>query len=97
MALYKHVVLASGIEVVYHRVVTLTQVTNQGASIEVASYTSREKRQEEQHGLETGYQEPIDVFIETAYIYAPYGTVSTVDEAYEYLKTIPQYEGAEDI
>jgi hypothetical protein len=97
MALYKHIVLSSGVEVVYHRVVSLNQITNVETVIEIAGYTSREKRQEEQHGFETGYQEPIDVFIDTRYISAPYSSVTTVDEAYEYLKTLPQYTGAEDI
>lgn len=47
MALYKEVELDNGVTTKYHRVVSINSVLNVSSVIEVASYTSKDKRQEE--------------------------------------------------
>ena len=47
MALSKNIELNNGITVNYHRVVSVNNITNQASIIEIGSYTSSEKRQEE--------------------------------------------------
>lgn len=95
MALSKRITLANGVQTNYHRIVALTHVTNVQTTVEVASYTGRGKREDEQAALAAN--EPMDVFIETQLLTLPYGEVTTVAEAYEWLKGTPTFEGATDV
>lgn len=101
MALQKQIELENGIIVNYHRIVSLSKITNQLNIIEVASYTSKEKRQEEaesiKKGQETGEAVPTNIFIDTTYINKEYSEDETIKDAYEYLKTTDKYKDAEDI
>ena len=102
MALSKRVALPSGITTNYHRIVSINTVTNEQNTIEVASYTSRQKRADEAAWLESqrvhdAEYRPLDVFIATTYINVPYDQSMTVDGAYVYLKTLPEFEGANDL
>ena len=47
MALNKKIQLENGVEVNYHRIVSVNEIINDQTIIEVASYTSEEKRGEE--------------------------------------------------
>ena len=62
--------------------------------IEIASYTSQEKREEEINALQN--KTGCDVFINTTLINTYYDQSMTVDTAYEWLKTQPIFEDAED-
>ena len=95
MALSKEIELPSGVAVRYHRVVSLNCITNVANLVEVASYTSAAKRAEERAALESGA--PMDVFIETSVFEAPYDQTATIGSAYAYLKTLPEFEGAQDV
>lgn len=95
MALNKEIVLDNGVAVNYHRIVTLAVVTNIQNTIEVASYTSEEKRLEEQEAIESG--EEHNVFIHTQFIEAPYNQNMSIETAYDHLKTLPQFENSEDV
>jgi hypothetical protein len=96
MALIKEIELSSGIPVRYHRVVSVNDITNVQTIVEVASYTSQAKREAEKAALATG--EAHNVFIETRYYSAPYGTCPTVTRAYEWLKAnVGDFAGAEDV
>lgn len=95
MALSKRITLPSGIQTNYHRIVAVTHVTNVQTTVEVASYTGRGKREDEQAALAAN--EPMDVFIETQLLVVPYGVVSTVEQAYEWLKTTEQFADATDV
>lgn len=92
MALQKAIELDSGVTVNYHRVVSVNNITNQASIIEVASYTSAAKRQQEIERLAAGL--PMNVFIETEYINIPYDATLDVAGAYTYLLTLEKYEGA---
>lgn len=94
MALSKEIVLENGITVNYHRVVSVNNITNHASIIEVASYTSEEKRQEEKTALENN--EPMNIFIATEYLNKEYTQKLDVDAAYVYLKTLDKFSGAED-
>ena len=94
MALCKTVELSSGVVVNYHRIVSMNKVTNVSNIIEVASYTSEEKREEEKEAIANGTE--MNVFIYTEYINTDYNENATISEAYEYLKTTDKYKDAED-
>ena len=46
MALNKSITLENGVTVNYHRVVSVNSITNKASIIEIASYISKEKREE---------------------------------------------------
>lgn len=98
MALKKEIQLENGIILNYHRIVSLNKITNQSNIIEIASYTSKEKRQEEiEYYQSTDEDKSINVFIDTTYIDTEYDEEMTIDNAYEYLKTTDKFKNAEDI
>lgn len=94
MALNKEIVLENGITVNYHRIVSVNNITNHVSVIEIASYTSAEKRQEEQTALANN--QSMNVFISTEYLNKEYTPTLNVDTAYAYLKTLDKFSGAED-
>lgn len=101
MGLKKHITLPNGVQLNYHRVVSLNIITNNQNVIEVASYTSQTKRREESacmEALANGDNEAsCDVFIETKTYTAPYDQGMTVESAYAYLKSLSEFDGAEDV
>lgn len=94
MALIKSITLDNGITVNYHRVVSVNNITNQASIIEVASYTSKEKRQEEKSALENN--QPMNIFIHSEYLNVPYNSNLNVNSAYAYLKGLEKFENSED-
>lgn len=96
MALIKEIELSSGIPVRYHRVVSVNDITNVQTIVEVASYVSQAKREEEKMG--SAANEPMDVFINTSYFSAPCGVCPTVTRAYEWIKAnVEDFADAEDV
>lgn len=97
MALSKQIALPNGVRVNYHRVVRVDTFVNVQNAIEVASYTSRAKREEEREALAS--EDPtMDVYIETGIYEAPYDPLMTPEAAYEWLKANrPEFEGAADV
>ena len=101
MALKKEIILENGIILNYHRVVSVNNITNQQSVIEVASYINEAQREKEKEW----YEEPADweqrgdmnVLIETKFYTTEYNKELNVDNAYEYLKTLPEFENAEDV
>lgn len=89
MALDKTIVLNNGITVNYHRIVSINNITNNQSIIEVASYTSSEKRQEEKEALKN--QKPMSVFIKPTYISKEYTSDLDIVSAYAYLKTLDDF------
>lgn len=90
MALIKEIELDNGVKVNYHRVVSINKIINVQNVIEVASYTSKEKRQEE---IEKSGQE-MNVFIHTSYISTEYNANINIENVYDYLKTLEQFKDA---
>lgn len=94
MALIKEIILNNGISTNYHRVVSVNCVTNQCNIIEIASYTSASKREEEKEALKTGKEH--NVFIETVFYNTEYNPEMTVISAYDYIKALPEFVDATD-
>ena len=94
MALIKEIELENGVKVNYHRIVSVNNITNHVSIIEVASYTSKEKREQEKEAFEKG--KFIDAFKETKFIEKEYEEDLNVVSAYEYLKTLPEFSGCSD-
>lgn len=95
MALKKRVELSSGVIVNYHRIVSINKITNNSNIIEVASYTSEEKRQEEVEAIKN--KTSMNVFIDTNYFSKEYNENETIQECYDYLKTTDKFKDAEDV
>ena len=96
MALSKRIALPSGVQVNYHRIVRIDKIVNVQNVIEVASYTSRAKREEERAAVASA--EPMDVYVETGIYEAAYDPAMTPERAYEWLKANrPEFEGASDV
>ena len=95
MALQKNITLGNGVIVNYHRVVSVNNITNHATIIEICSYTSPEKREEEKEKLANG--EPMNIFLETEYLSIEYDKDMNVNKAYEYLETLPKFEESNDI
>lgn len=91
MALYKSIKQDDGVTTNYHRILYLHTTTNRQNSIAVLSYVDDESRKSE---LENIMSQPYQkaVTYETAY-----DESMTIESAYEYLKTLPLFEGATDI
>ena len=91
MALYKIIRQENGVTTNYHRILYLQFMINRRTSIAVLSYVDEEARTDEKNHV---FTEPYT----TAITYeTEYDETMTVEKAYEYLKTLPQFEGATDI
>lgn len=96
MALEKPIELPNGIVLTYHRVCDIQVTVNRQINIQVASYVSQAKRDEEKAAIEEGV--PMDVYINGAWFITDYTDegMSTPD-AYRYLKTLSAFDGAIDV
>lgn len=88
-----------GIPVTYHRISSIRQCTNQWIQLQVCSYISQEDRNEEQRNIERqeNGEDIVNVFSSVEYFSLPYIDGITCTQAYEYLKTLPEFEGATDV
>lgn len=92
MAIKKNIELDNGITLTYHRVVRIQSIINYGNMIEVQSYMSQQNRLREK-----GNPSHVDIYTEAFYYNIPYDPELNVTKAYEYIKSLPEFEGAEDI
>lgn len=90
MGLYKPIEQEDGVVTNYHRILFLTQTVKRQNSIAVMSYVSKEAREKEQAGDYNPYKRSITYETD-------YDETMTIKSAYEYLKTLPEFEGAEDV
>lgn len=94
MALSKTITLDNGIITRYHRIVSINHIINHASIIEICSYTSSKKRTEEKDALKNN--ETLDVYLHTQYINTNYNDTMTTADAYEFIKSLEQFEGATD-
>ena len=94
MALHKAIELENGVVVNYHRIVTITKVTNFSVILEIASYIDQSKREQEMQQIESG--EDITVYQETSFLSLDYDETANITDWYDYLKTTEKYNGATD-
>lgn len=91
MALQKDIRQSDGVTTSYHRILQLIQTVNRQNSIAVISYVDSSARDDEKGSvLLQPYSKCITYEL-------PYDASMTIESAYEYLKTLPQFEGAVDI
>lgn len=102
MAIKKQVTADNGVVTEYHRIALIRIEVNQQNTILVHSYINADGRQVEKD-YAAGKYNNIDAglvkfpYVDAKYINMPYDENMTVVKAYEYLKTLPQFEGAEDV
>lgn len=97
MGLLKAIELENGIIVNYHRIVSINKITNNSNVIEVASYTSKEKREEEKNYYNSEeIDKSMNVFIDTTYINKEYKENESIQDVYDYLKTTEKFKDAQD-
>lgn len=89
MALLKAIKHDNGVTTNYHRIFFTQSTINHHNSIAVLSYIDKESRNAE--GTDTP---PYKVAITYE---KPYRENMTIEDAYAYLKSLPEFEGAEDI
>lgn len=113
MALQKRIKKDNGIILNYHRIVALNKITNVLNAIEVNSYINETQRAKEQRYQELQrknangeeltdeereeLQKGIDVLVEADYISTDYDADMTIEQAYEYLKTLDKYKNSKDV
>lgn len=95
MALRKKIELDNGIVLEYHRIISINKITNNSNIIEIASYINEEQRKKEKEYLDK--EEHMNIFIYTNYISKEYNENESIEDIYNYLKTIKEYENAESI
>lgn len=98
MALQKEIVLDNGIKVNYHRIVNTSILVNKSISIEVGSYIDNEQRNKEKQVILNNYEtNDTDIFIHTTYIEMEYKEEITIEEVYNYLKTLDLFKDCIDV
>ena len=98
MGLKKQIELDNGIVTNYHRIVSINKITNNSIIIEVASYVSEIKRQEEiDYYASENVNKKMNVYINTNYIEKEYTESDTIEDCYKYLKTLELFKNAENV
>ncbi len=96
MALLKLVKQKNGLALKYHRIVDIKNILNDCTLIKIYSYYDEKTRKEEQKQKKySPYKETIYKEISVEKI--PYNDSLTAENAYDYLKTLDKYKGAEDV
>lgn len=88
-------IIKSGIPLSYHCISNISSLTNISNIIEVSSYIDKEAKRLAQRNRVTPL-ENFDVFINTTFYNIAYDPDMNITKAYNYLKTLPEFEGAED-
>lgn len=98
MALKKKIKMPNGIELDYHRIAMVKIDTNQQTTILVHSYLDESGRNyEKSYAAGEIKGEPTFPFVSAEYMSFAYDEAMSIKNAYEWLKTQPQFEGAVDV
>ena len=90
MALKKEIIQDDGVITNYHRILNVNHQINSHVEITVISYVSSDSRTRDILCPNRPYKRCITYGVD-------YKENMTVQEAYNYIKTLPEFEGAEDI
>ena len=102
MAIKKKVTESNGVITEYHRIAMIKIDINQQNTILVHSYLSDAGRQVEKD-YENGKYKDVDEgmmnwpYVNAQYMSTEYDGEMTISKAYEWLKSLPDFEGAEDV
>ena len=102
MAIKKQITASNGIVTEHHRIAMVKIDTNQQNTLLVHSYLSEAGRQIEKDysaGLYDNVEEGMMnwPYVDAYYIHCEYDGEMTIEKAYNYLKTLPEFENAIDI
>jgi hypothetical protein len=98
MALKKQVRKPNGLVLDYHRIAMVKIDTNQQITILLYSYLNEEARNyEKAYAAGEIEGEPTFPYVDHEYIALDYDESMNITNAYEWLKTRPEFVGAEDI
>lgn len=102
MAIKKQITASNGVVTEYHRVAMVTIDTNNQNTVLIHSYLSEDGRQIEKDyaaGLYKNADEGMMnwPYVEARYLNCAYDEGMTIPNAYAWLKTLPEFEEAEDI
>ncbi len=98
MALRKEMAMPNGVVTDYHRVALLSIDVNNQNTVLVHSYVSEDGRQvERDHAAERLVMDETNrPYVDARYLNCPYDGEMDVAGAYAWLKSLPEFEGAED-
>nr|DAE01013.1 MAG TPA: hypothetical protein [Myoviridae sp. ctXVO17] len=96
MALKKKITEKNGIVTDYHRIAMLSVEVNQQCTILVHSYLTEDARIGEKQYRDGVVSELPPHYVKGEYYNTDYDEDMNVKKAYEYIKSLPQFEGAED-
>lgn len=91
MALSKSITQSDGVVTNYHRILFVQTTVNKQNSIVVLSYLNDAARESEKVNVDS------PLYCRSVTYETEYAENMTVSAAYDYLKTLPLFEGAEDI
>lgn len=97
MALLKEIIKPNGVKLGYHRISMIKMDTNQQITLLIDSYideTGRDYEKKYANGEIEG--EPIFPYVDSEYITIPYDPDMTAEKAYKTVKTLPEFEEADD-
>lgn len=102
MALKKQITAPNGIVTEYHRIAMVKIDINQQNTILIHSYLSETGRQIEKDYASGLYRDSDEglinwPYVDSRYINCEYDGNMTIEKAYDWLKTLPEFEGAENI
>lgn len=92
MALYKPIIQNDGVTTNYHRILFVDSIINSHVSIGVISYVNEEFRNKYQNAEHDSKPYTQVITYEIDYV-----KNMTAEDAYEYLKSLPEFKDAEDI
>ena len=91
MAIKKEIIQSDGVVTEYHRILYITSTINSHNSIAVLSYVNEAERTAEKDEIR------LNPYSKATTYESAYDEDITVESAYNYLKTLPQFSGAVDI
>lgn len=91
MALEKEILQDDGVTTNYHRILQLSVTPNRQNSIEVLSYVSKQARESEKNNT---MEQP---YVKAITYETDYDKSMTMSKAYNYLKSLPEFNGAVDV
>ena len=102
MAIKKKVTEDNGVVTEYHRIAMIKMDINEQNTILVHSYLSETGRQIEKDYAAGKYRDVEEgimkfPYVNAQYLNSDYDGEMTISKAYEWLKTLSEYEGAEDV
>ena len=96
MALSKPIKQSNGIVLNYHRIADIRNVVNDKTYLDVISYVDKDEREKEQK--QPKYSPNKAEIYKISKIYnMDYNDTLKIEEAYEYLKILENFEGSEDV